>query len=72
MLTCKRYFIETDNDSAIKVIKEFNASDTTMFEQEVKILRSLRHPNIVLFMGVAVNVSILLSSNKNRKKADSS
>jgi serine/threonine protein kinase len=37
------------------VIKDFNPHDTTSFDHEVKLLRSLRHPNIVLFMGVALN-----------------
>jgi serine/threonine protein kinase len=39
--------------SAIKVTKD--AGDTEDLEQEIRILRSLRHPNIVLFMGVALN-----------------
>lgn len=51
---CK-YTLYSLTVSAIKVIKDFYASDTTSFEHEVKILRSLRHPNIVLFMGVALN-----------------
>jgi serine/threonine protein kinase len=31
-----------------------NAMNMDLFEKEIKILRSLRHPNIVLFMGVAI------------------
>ncbi len=41
---------------AIKIIKDFDDNNMTEFEQEVRILRSLRHPNIVLFMGVALTV----------------
>jgi serine/threonine protein kinase len=44
--------------SAVKVIKNDTGEDNMMgYDHEVKILRSLRHPNIVLFMGVSVNVS---------------
>jgi serine/threonine protein kinase len=39
------------HSSAIKILKE---SSVDMSAHEVKILRSLRHPNIVLFMGVAL------------------
>jgi alpha-tubulin suppressor-like RCC1 family protein len=45
-------------NSAIKIIKNFNPEDMA-FEHEVKMLRSLRHPNILLFMGVAVTVCLL-------------
>ncbi len=37
----------------MKVLKNVGGSDVD-FSNEVKILRSLRHPNIVLFMGVAI------------------
>ncbi len=40
-------------------MKQFDSSDVDAFEWEVKVLRSLRHPNIVLFMGMAI-------SNDNR------
>ncbi|KAL0481840.1 serine/threonine protein kinase/receptor [Acrasis kona] len=36
---------------AIKMLKSHNAC-ITEFKKEVKILQSLRHPNIVLFMGI--------------------
>jgi hypothetical protein len=45
-------------DVAVKVLKS-NVDDQDelieSFEHEVSILKSLRHPNIVLFMGVALN-----------------
>jgi hypothetical protein len=40
---------------AIKSLKDLGGSLSEQFEHEVKILRALRHPNIVLFMGVALN-----------------
>jgi serine/threonine protein kinase len=56
---------------AIKIIKDFDVNDMTEFEKEVKILRSLRHPNIVLFMGVALTVSQFLTLTLCRMKHDS-
>jgi serine/threonine protein kinase len=56
---------------AIKIIKDFDVNDMTEFEKEVKILRSLRHPNIVLFMGVALTVSQFLILTLSRMKHDS-
>jgi serine/threonine protein kinase len=39
--------------SALKILKDVGQSNEE-YGNEVKILRSLRHPNIVLFMGVSI------------------
>ena len=62
-LMCK-HIESINNIRAIKVTKDLNVTNLESFEHEVKILRSLRHPNIVLFMGVALNVSQLEDSHK--------
>jgi hypothetical protein len=56
---------------AIKIIKDFDDNNMTEFEQEVRILRSLRHPNIVLFMGVALTVCKFFMLTLRRMKLDS-
>lgn len=37
---------------AVKKLKEYDANSVSEFEREVKVLKVLRHPNIVLWMGM--------------------
>ena len=42
-----------DMDVAVKLLREvhMNSSDSNVFRREVEVMRTIRHPNIVLFLG---------------------